>query len=317
MQLYRLLRSNKESGPYTLRELADLPLKPYDLVWVEGKSAAWRYPSELPEFKGVAPAIEQDLYQQFYKKPAAVADPVTSAQGTTTAPAKEPQRKVSVILPVSSATPKTVKTPEPVVVAPTPPPKAAATATPEPIQEFSEIPPAAPKTFRSKPAILIPRATMQRAVFTVAIIAVVVVAILLLTNKNQENLEETAALPAIQASSANEEINDDILSLPENPHLELAALKRHLQIQPTHISVGLFGGINRLALTITNNHTKSMEQVSVAVDFLNANQLLDHTEVVDVNEIPAKGTVVVRVPANGKGRAVQTRVIGIGPYSTK
>ena len=42
--------------------------KPYDLIWVEGKSAGWRYPSEIPAFKAVAPAIEEQPYDRFYKK---------------------------------------------------------------------------------------------------------------------------------------------------------------------------------------------------------------------------------------------------------
>lgn len=73
MSLYRLLRSNKETGPHTQEDLLTMGFKPYDLIWVEGKSAGWRYPSELPEFKTVAPAIEEQPYDRFYKKPAATA----------------------------------------------------------------------------------------------------------------------------------------------------------------------------------------------------------------------------------------------------
>jgi hypothetical protein len=50
MQQYRLLRNNKETGPYTRDALIKLGLKTWDLIWVDGKSAAWRYPSELAEF---------------------------------------------------------------------------------------------------------------------------------------------------------------------------------------------------------------------------------------------------------------------------
>lgn len=68
MALYRLLRSNKESGPYTLNDLLKLGLKPYDLIWVDGRSAAWRYPSEVAELKEYAPAVEEQPYDRFYKK---------------------------------------------------------------------------------------------------------------------------------------------------------------------------------------------------------------------------------------------------------
>jgi hypothetical protein len=65
---YLLLRSNKESGPFALQELITLGLKPYDLVWVEGKSAAWRYPGEIAELTPYAPIVEEQPYDRFYKK---------------------------------------------------------------------------------------------------------------------------------------------------------------------------------------------------------------------------------------------------------
>jgi len=68
MDTYLLLRSNKQSGPYDLQQLVSLGLKPYDLVWLEGKSAAWRYPSEVEGLKSYAPATEEQPYDRFYKK---------------------------------------------------------------------------------------------------------------------------------------------------------------------------------------------------------------------------------------------------------
>src|ERR1043166_7433529 len=69
MASYLLLRNNKESGPYSLEGLIQLGLKPYDLVWVEGRSAAWRYPSEVEDLKFYAPAVEEQPFDRFYKKP--------------------------------------------------------------------------------------------------------------------------------------------------------------------------------------------------------------------------------------------------------
>ena len=69
MATYLLLRNNKNSGPYSLEALIQLGLKPYDLVWVEGRSAAWRYPSEIEDLKFYAPAVEEQPYDRFYKKP--------------------------------------------------------------------------------------------------------------------------------------------------------------------------------------------------------------------------------------------------------
>ena len=50
-KIYSLLRNNKQSGPYTLEELLQLKLKPFDLVWVEGKSGGWSYPTEIDSLK--------------------------------------------------------------------------------------------------------------------------------------------------------------------------------------------------------------------------------------------------------------------------
>jgi hypothetical protein len=72
MKAYRLLRNNKESGPYSAEELIQMGLKAYDLVWIEGKSASWRYPSEVAELKPFAPVIEEQPFDRFYKKPVAV-----------------------------------------------------------------------------------------------------------------------------------------------------------------------------------------------------------------------------------------------------
>src|SRR5688572_7466794 len=68
MTSYLLLRNNKESGPYSLDEIVQLGLKAYDLVWVNGKSAAWRYPGEVTELQPYAPAVEEQPYDRFYKK---------------------------------------------------------------------------------------------------------------------------------------------------------------------------------------------------------------------------------------------------------
>jgi hypothetical protein len=50
-KIYLLLRNNKQSGPYTLSELIALQLKPLDLIWVEGRSRSWAYPTEMNELK--------------------------------------------------------------------------------------------------------------------------------------------------------------------------------------------------------------------------------------------------------------------------
>jgi hypothetical protein len=50
-KVFLLLRNNHEKGPFTVEELLQQHLRPTDLVWVEGISQAWSYPSEVPELK--------------------------------------------------------------------------------------------------------------------------------------------------------------------------------------------------------------------------------------------------------------------------
>src|SRR5882757_1560771 len=79
MTKYLLLRDNKQSGPYTFDELKEKGLKAYDLVWIEGKSAAWRYPSEVEELRAFAPVVEEQPFDRFYKKPSQSNTSVTPA----------------------------------------------------------------------------------------------------------------------------------------------------------------------------------------------------------------------------------------------
>ena len=67
--MYRILRNNKEQGPYSLDELVQLSLRPYDLIWLEGKSACWRYPSEIEELKPyLSGAVESNPVSQSLPK---------------------------------------------------------------------------------------------------------------------------------------------------------------------------------------------------------------------------------------------------------
>ena len=71
MTQYRLLRNNKETGPYTREQLLQMGVKAYDLIWADGKTNAWQYPSEINELKAYAPVVEEQPFDRFYKKPAA------------------------------------------------------------------------------------------------------------------------------------------------------------------------------------------------------------------------------------------------------
>lgn len=83
MSKYILLRDNKENGPFTLDQLISKGFKAYDLIWIEGKSAGWRYPSEIDELKAYAPIIEEQPFDRFYKKSAGQTQTVPSGSATS------------------------------------------------------------------------------------------------------------------------------------------------------------------------------------------------------------------------------------------
>ncbi|MGZ8538580.1 MAG: hypothetical protein ACXWV9_09980, partial [Flavisolibacter sp.] len=91
-KVYLLLRDNQRTGPYSLEELLDLQLKPFDLVWVEGRSAGWRYPAEIDSLK---------TYVAETPKPATPFDPLPTS-------ALE-QNSIESNIPVQSYTPASKK----------------------------------------------------------------------------------------------------------------------------------------------------------------------------------------------------------------
>jgi len=46
-RVYLLLRNNNQTGPFTIGELLQQQLRPSDMIWIEGRSTAWTYLSEL------------------------------------------------------------------------------------------------------------------------------------------------------------------------------------------------------------------------------------------------------------------------------
>lgn len=121
MSTYLLLRDNKQTGPYSLEEILTKGFKPYDLIWVEGKSAGWRYPGELPEFATIVTMVEEQPFDRFYKKKPAeasvqntVQEKIVTEDTKSEAPIAIPaDRKVYVSTPAPS--PKKTST-EPMVV---------------------------------------------------------------------------------------------------------------------------------------------------------------------------------------------------------
>jgi hypothetical protein len=96
-KVYLLLRNNQQTGPHSLEELLQLNLKPFDLVWVEGKSYGWSYPSEVENLKPFVAPVTQET-EEIPMQPVA-----ESTQSVTGKPASN--KKIFVSLPVAPVLP--------------------------------------------------------------------------------------------------------------------------------------------------------------------------------------------------------------------
>lgn len=116
MTKYQLLRSNKQSGPYTIEDLQAMGLKPFDLIWVEGKSFSWRYPSEIDELKHIAPSLDTaPLINTLSSAQEAKASPIASAS-TAHVYAIKPNQNESRVQNVQVPSQETPKDPAPRII---------------------------------------------------------------------------------------------------------------------------------------------------------------------------------------------------------
>lgn len=71
---YLILRNNKELGPFSMEQLLELSVQPNDLIWVEGQSASWCYPADIPSLKTYfAPETPKAETKTVAEKPAVTA----------------------------------------------------------------------------------------------------------------------------------------------------------------------------------------------------------------------------------------------------
>ena len=61
-RVYLLLRNNQQTGPFTIGELLQQQLIPSDMIWIEGKSVAWTYLSELQ----LTPFIKEPVVHNYH-----------------------------------------------------------------------------------------------------------------------------------------------------------------------------------------------------------------------------------------------------------
>ncbi len=292
MQRYKLLRNNIESGPYLLGDLISLPLKAYDLVWAEGKSASWKYPCEIQELSQYAPVAEEDLYSMVH----AIKEKTTKKTQTGI----YTRKYVSVILPT---TPSDQLTGEISLIS-------------API-DFPEI------TYNSQNS----SAKQQYRIYVAGALILLISsgvyfgtsgkrAAIDSTPANYRNSTSLVSQPVRESANITSPSPQQSYLIPPNPLLDFAALKRFIAIEASEYSVGLFGGIYNLKLFMKNTGGKPLKDVVIAVDFLLKDKSIHHTENILVPSLEVGKSLSLTVPNSKKGVAIMIRIIGINGLGT-
>lgn len=291
MQQYRLLRNNIESGPYSFEELVRLQLKAYDLVWLEGKSASWKYPCEFEELVDYAPVAVDDLYSTVHHHENTSWP--RSQLGTYT------RKYVSVILPAREIT--------------------------TPVADESLF--SANLTDSLENQLIAQHHSDRqgnRIYIAGALILLLSFGIYFGTSgkrAQQKNMEgRDNIVPEMASMVSNMPVNgntdENLFAIPRNPVLEFASLKRHLKLETSGFSVGLFGGISGLKLSVTNTSDKPLHDVVLAIDFIQKNQVVHHTENILIGPVQPSQTITIAAPESKYGIAIRTRIIGINGLGT-
>ncbi|NTS40142.1 hypothetical protein HRG84_04425 [Flavisolibacter sp. BT320] len=77
-KIYVLLRNDQQTGPYSLEEIIQFDLKPYDLIWIQGRSAGWYYPQEIAALHPYLSFLPKKAATVAEAKPPFVAPPVST-----------------------------------------------------------------------------------------------------------------------------------------------------------------------------------------------------------------------------------------------
>ncbi|HEY1113483.1 MAG TPA: hypothetical protein VGE66_07970 [Chitinophagaceae bacterium] len=104
-KVYLLLRDNKQSGPYSLDEIVQLGLRPFDLIWVEGRSGGWSYPSEITALKPYVPEVQTSVQPKSTESMPSTPPTYSPADTATSSSPKEmaPPKSVYISMPGKGA----------------------------------------------------------------------------------------------------------------------------------------------------------------------------------------------------------------------
>lgn len=346
MTTYILLRNNKETAPCTIDELKRLGIKADDLVWVEGQSVCWMNPGQVSELKSLVGQPVQELpdsksigkmepLQTYEQKWAGSSHLNTESEIPETKYSKpldeikeiylknlekknrgfqlSPQLRkaglyaglilVGIITgilikktgaqkdPVLS---KTEIKPIPNQIAP------ASTTTMDP--GSVEHPDQTITASESEQEHVGPVENISREIKK---------AISKKTEgpaKQSTTLDETIPEPSTESPAETVESKEEIKAVKK---ISLNEIRSQVSVKTNDYSVGSFGGIKNLKLTITNHSKYELDKVAVEVQYLKPLNELLRSETVSVQSLGPGETKVIEVKKSSRGVKVSCKVTNI------
>ncbi|MBD0332857.1 MAG: hypothetical protein ICV66_09385 [Chitinophagaceae bacterium] len=318
MKTYLLLRNNHQSGPYSFEEVKQMNLQPLDLVWIEGKSICWRYPSEVDELKNiVAQATEVDKSfsgkqstsvsspkKIFVSLPARTKAPNFSHEYSQSSPALRYDIEIE-------------------------------TKYSQPLDEIKQLyahnlqdqrrttNPIALKNVSWLGALLV--VLIFGAILTKKIVdgfdrgtatnevAAHVTSSFPAINTETDNRQPTVPESSYQSTTSNETVLQDTVQTA-TPKPKKVDLYKLVTIKSSDYKVGVFGGINDLALTVINRSSYNLDKVSVELEYVKPNGETVQKQILEFSSVTAKSAKTISVPPNRRGVKIRYHIKTISSH---
>ena len=308
MKKYLLLRDNHESGPHSIEQLGSMGLCPFDLIWIEDESMAWKYPEEIEELKSL---IMFDTAPENVNLPSDKSENVFVSLPPNFNQKKRKEPEGYSLFDVSQR--------EPVLE----------TKFVQPLEELKE-------NYRvskeDKPVWNKPILRRSNTASVIAVFAGVVFGALLIKKMVDGSApgsseQIVAATPIIDRETerpAGEDYKNALVTEIVPVYKTSPAkttkpsnIKKQLKIAASDYKVGLFGGINGLQLTVFNTSVQVVDRVIVAVDYLRPNGVVVQSENVAFSTIKPKGAQTIAIPGSNRGVKVRYKILKVYSHNYK
>jgi hypothetical protein len=296
MKRYLLLRENQETGPHSREELKEMGLVSYDLIWEEGKSLRWMYPSEIEALSDlpVSRAARKGTIKASFKKQEEVLEEAFVQE--------EP-----VAVSVSATDP----------------------------YSFTQEKETYISTFQDRKFSFQTSLSKTRGLWIIGLLAILLSSAVIMKNivdsvdenPYQEPEARVEAIsysddyapvtqmdPAYQNAIVTEVVAvDTTASKPVAKKPSEKSIKKQVSLKGSDYKQGVLGGISDLRLTVKNSSEYKIDRVMVQVKYLKPNGQAVKTEHYDVTSIPAGGSKVLEVPDSKRGVKVTYKLVSVEP----